>query len=234
MTKAEAARVVNATVRTESEKGRGQGVLVAGGFVLTAAHCMAWNGDGAMALGDHVAEAITTMSGANLRVRMLAADPLSDIAVLGSLDNQESYEEVEAFEGWCEDTTPVPIMLSVPGALRPFQSRQRNLSGKFLSPEPKTLAVRVRSHKGKWIEGKVFGGFAPPRSGRFSFEAADQIESGTSGGPILDSTGRLIGIVSVSGSNPRHGEKCMGFLPVACVALPSWVLLAIGRAQKAR
>ena len=40
MTKTETARVVNATVSIEGKRGHGQGVLVTGGFILTAAHCI--------------------------------------------------------------------------------------------------------------------------------------------------------------------------------------------------
>jgi hypothetical protein len=36
-------RVVNATVRIT--KLGGQGVLVAGGFILTATHCITWSGE---------------------------------------------------------------------------------------------------------------------------------------------------------------------------------------------
>jgi hypothetical protein len=48
MTKTQITRVINATVRL---KGRGgQGVLVTGGFILTAAHCMELSLDGGLGL----------------------------------------------------------------------------------------------------------------------------------------------------------------------------------------
>src|SRR5262245_34683166 len=91
-------RVEKATVRVK-ESG-GQGVLVPGGFSLTAAHCIKWNGDGAMVLGDYFVEPIETKSGETLRVSPIAVEPISDIAVLGALDSQEFGKDVDAFDQW--------------------------------------------------------------------------------------------------------------------------------------
>lgn len=46
--------VANATVRISGLVG--QGVLVPGGFILTATHCIQWNGEGGWALGDYFVE----------------------------------------------------------------------------------------------------------------------------------------------------------------------------------
>jgi hypothetical protein len=64
MTKTQAAHVINATVRLDNLGG--QGVLVPGGFILSAAHCIQWDGEVGMAMGDRFIESITTKSGARL------------------------------------------------------------------------------------------------------------------------------------------------------------------------
>src|SRR5579862_4192191 len=77
-------RVEAATVRLP-EKG-GCGVLVPGGFILTATHCIEWSGTGGMVLGDVYPTSIETASGAKFRVDVAACEPVADIAVLGELD----------------------------------------------------------------------------------------------------------------------------------------------------
>jgi hypothetical protein len=208
--------VMNATVRT---KTGGQGVLIPGHMVTTAAHCIKWNGDGAMALGDYFIENITTKSGLQLRVTPLAIDPVSDIAVLGALDYQEFGSDVDAYEQWCEDTQPVPLMMTPPAP--------RKFPHGFNS-----LAVRILSHRGVWISGKLTN-TSMDLQPRMAFEG-EKIEGGTSGGPIINSAGELVAIVSTSGE--RDGEQgCSGPQPIPCLALPHWVLLRIAKAQpKAR
>ncbi len=93
MTKAETKRVIDATVRVDGMLG--QGVLVHGGFILTAAHCINWKVDGGLALGDHYVEVVSAKSGKHLSVGVVTADPVSDIAVLGSLDDQEFFGKAE-------------------------------------------------------------------------------------------------------------------------------------------
>ena len=46
-----------------------------------------------------------------LHVAPLALDPVSDIAVLGALDNQEFWEQVLAYQAWCEAVTPANLAI---------------------------------------------------------------------------------------------------------------------------
>src|SRR5262245_62003024 len=92
------ARVAAATVWLP--KMRGQGVLVPGGFILTAAHCIEWSREGRMALGEHFTERVETADGRKFVAAVVAAEPVSDIAVLGPADPQRMLDDCEAFESF--------------------------------------------------------------------------------------------------------------------------------------
>jgi Trypsin-like peptidase domain len=203
MTKTQAAHVINATVRLDNLGG--QGVLVPGGFILTAAHCIQWNGEVGMAMGDRFIESITTKSGARFRVGPCAVEPLSDIAVLDSLDDQVFFDDCEQFAKWQELTRAVQLANTMPP---------------FGIPIP----VRILTHNGNWIGAAVTRWGHRRRSAVFSIEAEDRIHGETSGGPVVDSSGRLLGVVSHF-TEVAAGEKCNGTFPIAHLALPRWVWL---------
>ncbi len=100
-------RVAAATVLLP-EKG-GQGVLVSGGFILTAAHCVDWDFEDELGMMDHHVERVDTRDGLSLKVGPCSVDPLTDIAALGALDGEEFYEESQAFEHFCDNTPCVPL-----------------------------------------------------------------------------------------------------------------------------
>ena len=122
--------VEDATVAL-GDAGGGQGVLVPGGFVLTAAHCITWDGTIAgMALGDHVHVHVRART-ACFKLSVWAVEPVADIGVLGEPDDLESCR---AFDAWRDKIKPVPI------------------SARAL-PVGKPVRVHVLSHEGRWIEG---------------------------------------------------------------------------------
>ena len=81
-------------------EGGGRGVLVAGNLILTVAHLIGadFKTIGPVTLGDPLIEKIQTAHGKLLRVDVLAVEPVSDVAVLRSLDGQEFYDEDVAFQ----------------------------------------------------------------------------------------------------------------------------------------
>jgi hypothetical protein len=201
MTATATKRVVNATVHIAGLGG--QGVLVPGGFILTATHCIQWTGEGGMALGTEYLERVTTPSGARFLVQAVAADALSDLAVLGSVDDQQLPVDAERFEQWCEETPAVPLATKVPRYQRP-------------------LPVQILNHKRKWIKAKITR-FSPPPflRGNMFLETEEEIEGGTSGSPVVDSSGGLVGIISTPAS-----------LSIVQLALPRWVLMRIRNRRK--
>jgi len=136
---------------------------------------------------------------------------VSDIAILGPLDDQECFEECKQFEQWCEATSPVPVANTMP---------------RFRLPLP----VKILTHKGNWIAARIVRYSPTPPHGQLSLEANDRIEGGTSGGPVVDANGRLVGLVSHSGDTALN-EKYVGELPIAHLALPRWAWLLIRRFQ---
>jgi hypothetical protein len=188
-------------------KQGGQGILVPGGYILTAAHCVDWSGTGGMALGDYFVEPVKTRDGRTFRANVDVAEPVSDVAALGLPDSQELGEDYEAFEEFALATKPVPLCTRIPAVDQSFP-------------------VQVPTHKGKWITGKVirYGIPGTPPGSRITLEANSKIEGGTSGGPVVDAVGRLVGVVSCSGEKVDFTGHYSGMIPVASLALPRWIL----------
>jgi hypothetical protein len=96
-------RVAAAVVRLPRRSG--QGVLVPGGLVVTAAHCIV-EGDGwadylPPATGASPVERVIAEDGRELKMIPVAIDPISDLAVLGGVDGQIFPTDAEAFEEFC-------------------------------------------------------------------------------------------------------------------------------------
>ncbi len=192
--------VAKATV-TLLRKG-GQGVLVSSNLILTAAHCINYECEGGMVLGDYFIEKIKTGE-RELKVSPLAVEPVSDIAVLGSLDKQEFSKEADDFEKFCEDTKPVPLCRREDYVL--FQKFQ----------------VHIYTHKGTWVTGSAT--LCREDDKTLWVETDEQIEGGTSGGPIINDSGDLVGIASNFSLAAEAQWKSDGSVPRLHLALPVWV-----------
>lgn len=205
-------RIIDATVKLP--RLGSQGVLVPGGFILTAAHCIEWSTSGGMALGDYCLEPILTKSGGRFRVSVDAVEPVADIAVLGAADEQTFSDDADAFESFCETTAAVPICVD-------------DFKGTTLGEEEQSVLAHVLTHRGTWIEADVSEpGFGPAGYGAW-LKAKKKISSGTSGGPIVNDAGHLLGVVSWSGEKTFNGA-----FPRPHRALPVWIWDRIKVAQK--
>lgn len=150
-----------------------------------------------MALGDDHLEHVVTASGARFRLNVAATEPRADIAVLGAPDEQRFRADADAFSEWCNAVAPVELSARrlVPGELMP---------------------VHVLTHDRGWIEATA-ARYGTESCGSVWLEASEPINGGTSGGPIVDVDGRLVGVVSHSSEDSNEG-----MFPWARLALPAW------------
>jgi Trypsin-like peptidase domain len=189
-------------------------------------------GNGGHGAGDWFIETIRTSDGKQHKVSPCAVEPMTDIAVLEAVDGQEMSEECHAFEEFCEDTEPVPVSEDdFPNASGCEQPRaQVGPDGRITIPkleaftEPPPIPVHVLTHKGTWVTGNAqrFGSLNSPPAGSVWVKFSTQIEGGTSGSPVIDDNGLLVGVISHSSDNPK-GRVCDGLIPRPHLALPVWV-----------
>jgi hypothetical protein len=142
-----------------------------------------------------------------VKVELLALEPRSDLAVLGALDF-DFHKDKEAFEEFVKDTRQVPVCWND-------------------YPIGKAFNVHIYSQKGTWIpaRAKTFH----HASNIFWMEADEPVVGGMSGGPIVNDSGELVGIVSEGSDlgedgNP-HDTWCRA--PDVHLALPVWVCRTI-------
>jgi len=133
LTAAMKARIARATVHLP--KRGGQGVLVPGGFVLTAAHCLSWDDPGGMVLdASRYSELVETRGGERFMLTPVAREAIADIAVLGCPDDEKFPDLVEAFETWCEATPPISIRTTTLEVREPYR-------------------IHVLTHLKTWVRG---------------------------------------------------------------------------------
>jgi hypothetical protein len=135
-------------------------------------------------------------------------DPVADIALLGSPDDQELYEEAEAYEALIEGTSPAPLT-----ALEFVRQEHRLSNGEtILGPPKASTDAWLFGLEGEWFTCRVLVG----RS-LWITDAAKPIVGGMSGSPIITRHG-AVGVVCVSGD--RKG----GPNPYLPFALPGFMV----------
>ena len=195
--------VRDATFKIHLKSGAsGQCVLVDNSFIITAAHCVEWKFPWIALRPEHHLSDIKTPHD-DFKAMTFAVEPVSDIAVLGSPLPQIHYFENEDFDRICEPIIPLQLMQKIPADLEEFP-------------------VWIWTHHNTWVKGvarysqrAIFG------CAIFSYTTDFPIEAGTSGGPIVNREGELVGVVS-NGTT----DCAAGFLPLA---LPAWILKEIAR-----
>lgn len=177
----------------------GQGVIVPGKYILTAAHCINFSCKGDMAVRAPFFEDIQTSKG-KIRATPYLVEPVSDIAVLGCLDGQV-HEEAEDYERICGSIEPVPVCTENYEIDKPFD-------------------VFIYTHEKKWLRVKaicqdpLWGEWI--HAGTITTRHRDVLKGGTSGGPIVNEDGELLGVVSQGVLSGKHAWVCK--------ALPVWII----------
>ncbi len=192
-------RVAGATVRLP--RLGGQGVLVPGRFIVTAAHCIGWSAEGGMALGDDYVEEIVTADGRRLNVQVVGLEPVKDLAVLGIVDDQTS-PYLDAFEAFCDATVPVQLATDEFELFRPYGAHVFTHNKGVVTVSAKQCA---------------------PGAAVLAFTANESIDGGTSGGPVVMSNGRLLGVISSTYFAPGD-TGCVGAIPRVHLAAPLWLV----------
>jgi len=194
-------RVARATVRFPRRGG--QGVLIRGGLVLTAAHVIEWTHEGCMVLGEDARFLQPIEAGGRkLMAYPLAVEPVADLAILGSPDGQWVPDEAEAFEQFCEATAAVSLTTE-----------------EFPIGEP--VPAYVLSHTRRWLTGQVTQ-WRPDGAAQLTLEVDEGIEGGTSGSPVVTEHGLLLGVVSNAGGT-RGEPYRKGSIPRPHLAAPVWL-----------
>lgn len=196
-------RIKAATVRFMRRGG--QGVLVPGQMIVTAAHVVHWDTEGGMTMGAaHYVEDVRA-GRRTLKVEVLAIEPVADIAVLGAPDGQASQElfnAAEAFADFCESTAPVPICTADFRLFVPFP-------------------VHILTHTGRWVTARATQNNV--NASTLFLEASEGITGGTSGSPLVTDRGRLIGVLSTAGGTVSEPATSVT-APRLHLAAPGWLV----------
>jgi S1-C subfamily serine protease len=203
-------RLATVTVINDEEAGsKGRGFVVPGSYIVTAAHCVPWSVEGLMALDDYFLVKIITADGIRLTGQVVAVEPVSDIAVIGSPDNQTFIEEAEAFDKFVASVKGLPLC-----------------SDEFASCQK--VLVHILTHSGEWLSGhsSQWGDNAPT----LYVETDPTIPAGTSGSAIVNDCGAVVGVVSNSSESEGTTAGC-GTCARPCQSLPVWLWRAIKAAE---
>ena len=228
MAKALAKRKRDNWARSVLTVGGGRGFVVEtereDRFIITAGHCLprlppshaaseTWERTYAKLVGPVGREP-------NVWAECVFINPVDDLAVLASPDNQELGEEAEQYDALLAGTRPLPI-----GRLTFVRERVRHFGGSFLAPPKAESDAWMLPLDGKWFSCR-----ATSRSRALWLEgAAEPIQAGMSGSPVVSPEGAAIGIVctSVSTTENDHGTGG-GPNPELAAQLPAWLLRDLG------
>jgi len=187
--------------------GDGRGFVIsdnrANRLIVTAAHCLPFfpRCHGASYLHERTYQKLLSRLGDRPTVwaECLFADPIADIAVLGSPDNQDLSKEADAYDVLVESTTPIVI-----------------------AEAPENGAAWLLSLKGNWFGCTVQ--YLKENDGPLWIcNTMQPIAGGMSGSPVISDNGTAIGVVTPS--NVSEPEDNLGSPnPRLARDLPGWLL----------
>jgi trypsin-like peptidase len=236
-----ASRALSAVVRV----GHGRGFVVEargrfGGrerYVITAAHCLSVRPDGQRLPPPHGFSHTEERTYVKLLAPLgkkpsvwcecLFADPIADIAVLGSPEEQDLSKQADAYEAFIEATTPLtvaePPSKPLPEEVASLAKTEKRMTavaedlarGESNPASPRLVQWARRecpafllSLNNQWFPCTVQH---YPNGMLNICDAARGIAGGMSGSPIIAEDGAAIGIVCLSSNGPH--PRLMGNLP---------------------
>jgi hypothetical protein len=195
------------------------GVLTHAGHILTAAHCLPRQPDPEYyALVDPGREQWVWVTCCGLRDKsvrfefvVLYSDPCHDVAILSKFDPE--------LEQHC-----------CPPEQDPWRRLRSALGYRWLRLDlPKRgmkVAIGIWTHENLWLTGTwTISGSTDPVA-TIALERPDsRVEVGTSGAPVFDEEGRVLGIVNktMDGKDPQGQMVQTVQMAVLAAALPPWV-----------
>jgi hypothetical protein len=180
----------------------GRGFVIEHGnhrLVLTAAHCLPIlpKPHPASYLQQRTFKTLLGPLGGKRKLwaELLFADPIADIAVLGSPDDQALPEQAEAYEALVEQTVPLTIGDAPKQGAKRVQLPVGN--GSFDVATPGRGDAHALSLDGKRLT------FTVTRTGMWlAVDDGKFIKAGMSGSPIISPDGHAIALISTGPQNP--------------------------------
>jgi hypothetical protein len=199
-------------------------------FVISAAHCLPHLPPASLAEEPTYRNLIGKLGAKpSIWCECVFVDPVSDLAVLGSPDGQELYDEAQAYDALVDAAQPLPLgsltfarRLIVPRVVSVTSEGGRASSIKprpFYGPPVAESAVWLLSRSGEW-----FAAQATSRGRKLVIDLASRdIEGGMSGSPIIAPNGAALGVVSTSMGAAVVGHR-QGVGPLLAANLPAWMV----------
>jgi len=192
-----------------TKRATGLGVFTDQGVILTAAHCLPESDADDPYRSSTPVTVTAVKSGASATALVQCMDPCMDVAVLA-------------------DTTLRGGGLTGP-ARAEYLNAVKTLTGSAISLDAiqfdKATRVYIYTHTKKWVSGKISCHSAESPHLNLSIDMRyPPIGSGTSGSPVFDSRGLVIGLVCESPD--REEDRSAGVVRLS-MAMPGWLLANI-------
>ena len=232
--------------------GTGRGFVVEGRglwdqparCIITAAHCLPERPDGQKLPPPHGFSDLSDRTYANLLAPLgeqpsvwcecLFVDPIADVAVLGTPDNQGLSDEADAYEALVGAATPLTV--AEPSS-QPIAEEVESLAEVGVTEQVRQWARRecrafLLSLNNQWFPCTV----SHSPNGMLDIQnAARGIAGGMSGSPIIAEDGGAIGIVCLGSGSPGDDFPTEGGPnPRVMGNLPSWFLKELAAKPKAK